>query len=721
MRTGAWTAIGLAAALTLPVPAAASAVSGQGRFVPVTPVRILDTATGLGTSTGPAAVPAHATMTFSVAGRGGLPSSGVTAVALNVTTAAQTQAGYVTVYPAGAARPTTSSVNFAAGNATANAVLVQLGAAGKVSIYNASSGAIRLVADASGYFTTTTSAHAASFVPVTPARILDTGSGTGAPRAAVPAHATMTFSVAGQGGLPSSGVTAVALNVTTAAQTQAGYVTVYPAGAARPTTSSVNFAAGNATANAVLVQLGAAGKVSIYNASSGAIRLVADASGYFTTTTSAHAASFVPVTPARILDTATGLGTSTGPAAVPAHAAVTLTVAGPGGLPSSGVTAVALNVTAAAQTQPGYVTVYPAGAARPTTSSLNFTAGNATANAVLVQLGAADAVGHVTIYNGSNGTIRLVADVTGYFTAQPAWTATAVSEVVTPEALTCLTASTCTAVGNVPSPGGWVPAVMTVTDGAVTQTTALAGLASGENYYDFNGVSCPSSDTCTAVGEARDLSAPDPQSTLLIERLAAGKWTTTGLPVPPDYHSGSLASVSCADADNCVAVGSMGNPQLELLHLPAGRGVPRGNLDDGNCPGARENHHGRIERRLVRRPEHLLRGRRRQLCSQTRANRGDLRRLRVDLDDRPPPRRDRADGLLHRRFVFDGNRMRGRRRHGNDARGGPRTNGHGLDLHGLGLGHSTRCRRARAPQRPTHIGLVYGAGIMHRRGFGHRR
>ncbi len=127
------------------------------------------------------------------------------------------------------------------------------------------------------------------------------------------------------------------------------------------------------------------------------------------------------LTPARILDTRSGNGAS-GP--VKAGQTVKLQVEGRGGVPASGVAAVVLNVTVTQPTAAGYVTVWPDGATRPPTSALNFSPGETIPNLVIAPVGAD---GTVDLYNGANGTIQLVADVSGWFS-----TGTAVAGGLTP-------------------------------------------------------------------------------------------------------------------------------------------------------------------------------------------------------------------------------------------------------------------------------------------------
>src|SRR4051794_11683399 len=72
---------------------------------------------------------------------------------------------------------------------------------------------------------------------------------------------------------------------------------------------------------------------------------------------------YTPVSPARLLDTRAASptidGAFAGGGAVGANRSVDLTIAGRDGLPSSGVGAVALNVTAVDAAGDGFVTVWP--------------------------------------------------------------------------------------------------------------------------------------------------------------------------------------------------------------------------------------------------------------------------------------------------------------------------------------------------------------------------
>ena len=119
--------------------------------------------------------------------------------------------------------------------------------------------------------------------------------------------------------------------------------------------------------------------------------------------------AFAALSPTRVLDTRSGQG---GSGMLAAGGSISLQVTGTAGVPSSSVSAVAVNVTAVGPSASGYVTVWPSGTTRPNASNLNFSPGQNIPNMVIVPVGAD---GKVQLFNGSPGTVNLVADVAGYF------------------------------------------------------------------------------------------------------------------------------------------------------------------------------------------------------------------------------------------------------------------------------------------------------------------
>src|SRR5512144_1515514 len=104
-----------------------------------------------GQYSGTGALGPGAQTTMTVVGRGGVPSTGVGSVALNVTVTEPTASSYLTVWPSGATRPLASSVNFTAGETVANSVITKVGADGRIAIFNFS-GNTHIVVDVVGWF-----------------------------------------------------------------------------------------------------------------------------------------------------------------------------------------------------------------------------------------------------------------------------------------------------------------------------------------------------------------------------------------------------------------------------------------------------------------------------------------------------------------------------------------------------------------------------------------
>ncbi|CAN0409357.1 unnamed protein product, partial [Phaeothamnion confervicola] len=163
--------------------------------------------------------------------------------------------------------------------------------------------------------------------------------------------------ITGVASVPSD-ASAVVLNITGTEATSDGFVTVWPCGVTRPTTSSLNLRVGVTTPNLVVSKIGTGGKVCLFT-QSGA-HLLADVSGYFPAVT-----TFVPLLPARVLETRVAAGQIgfTGPKPV-AGRTIELTVAGKGGVPLFASTVV-LNITGTEAAADGFVQVWPCDQAKP--------------------------------------------------------------------------------------------------------------------------------------------------------------------------------------------------------------------------------------------------------------------------------------------------------------------------------------------------------------------
>lgn len=389
-------------------------------YTPMVPVRLMDSRPGHttvdGQSAGMGPIASTTTYNLTVLGRAGIPTTGVTAVALNVTVTDPTNFGFVTVWPAGVAQPLAANLNLAPGVSISNQVIAKIGTNGQVSIYVLSvNGSANVIVDVAGYFPATS-----DLTPLTPARLLDTRSGgttvdgqfSGG--GAVPAGGTLDLTVLGRGGVPAIGVSAVVLNVTAVTASSNSFITVWPSGVSRPLAANLNVVSGQTIANLVMVGPGSNGKISIYN-NLGNTDFVVDVAGYFSSTS-----TFTSLVPARLLDTRSGGptidGQFSGQGAIASNGTLNLSVLGRGGVPATGVGAVALNIVAVLPPAGGYLVAWGTGTtsgnAPPPTMDINFWASGTVPSLVIAQVGSN---GQVSINNNSAGATQVVADVMGWF------------------------------------------------------------------------------------------------------------------------------------------------------------------------------------------------------------------------------------------------------------------------------------------------------------------
>lgn len=384
------TALLTAGVLIAGAPASAKPAAGTesaasaSTFTPRTPVRVLDTRTGSGV------VPARGTVTVSVAA---LVPADATAVVVNVTAVSPSADTFVTVYPAGVARPVTSSLNLPAGDTRANQVTVTLGGNRQISLYN-NAGNTHLLADLAGYYSTGAGAR---FTALPPNRVLDTrldGLPTPGPGSTRVVDLT--------GSVPES-ATAVTFNLTAAAPTTGTYVTAWPTGSARPTVSNVNLPAGETRPNLVTVAVGPGQQVSLYN-HNGDTELIVDLTGFYTPE---YGAAFLPLAPERVLDTRDGTGV---PVATPVFPENDVLLDLAGKLPVT-ATGVAMNLTGVNPSTSTVVTAWGADGDVPLASTLNLVPGRVIPNAAVIAFAQSR---KISIHN-STGSVHLVGDLAGVF------------------------------------------------------------------------------------------------------------------------------------------------------------------------------------------------------------------------------------------------------------------------------------------------------------------
>ena len=346
------------------------------------PIRMVDTRQS-------AIVTAGATLVVPVAGIAGIGDD-VSAVAANITAVGPAGPGYLTVWPCGQERPLASSVNYGAGEVSANAVFTSLGD-GALCVY--SSATSHVIVDVTGTF----NGSAPSYTPVAPTRVVDSRSGDLGGRLA--AGSTVVISLWGHGSVP-DGAGAVTINVTGIDAATAGYVTLWPCDNARPATSNLNLAGGSTRPNLVTVGLSVAGEVCLYTQS--ALDVAVDVAGWWGTGAST---AFTSVAPSRVVDSRIGQGITT---RLAAGEMVEVSVAGSAGV-GADARAVSMNITVVSPKSNGYLTAWPC-AERPVVSNVNFAAEQTIPNAAAVALSS-----HGTVCLYANAATDVVVDVNGFW------------------------------------------------------------------------------------------------------------------------------------------------------------------------------------------------------------------------------------------------------------------------------------------------------------------
>lgn len=378
-------------------------VPGQ-TYTPIDPVRLVDTRSGLGLGGRLAAgVPG----TFQVAGQMGIPDE-ATAITGNLTVTGSTSGWAIYLGPLALAAPTTSTLNFSAGEVTSNGFAVSLAGDGSLSAtYLSNAGnTTDMVIDVTGYYTP--AATGATYHPITPSRLLDTRIDNGL-SGKLQANVPRDFQVSGRNDIPAD-VVAVSGNLTVTNPTYGWAAYLGPQKLAAPTTSTINFVKNQTKANNLVVALTDSGRLwaTFISAAGNTTDMVFDVTGYFTA--DASGATYVPIVPARLVDSraATGL-----PGRIVQGTPATFQVAGRGGVPSRAV-GVTGNATVTDQSSSWAVYVGPESMTAPTTSTVNFVKGEVRANGLSVALAGGGTLSVWYLSNPGN-TTNFVFDVTGYF------------------------------------------------------------------------------------------------------------------------------------------------------------------------------------------------------------------------------------------------------------------------------------------------------------------
>jgi hypothetical protein len=341
----------------------------------------------------------------------GIPGT-AQAYSLNVTVVPDGRLSFLTLWPAGGAKPLVSTLNSFGGLVVANAAIVPAGAGGAVSVYVTDP--TDVILDINGYFDSTSGPSSSWFYPATPCRVADTRNPTGEfGGPSVFAGQTRNFPIplspCSSAAIPTGySVTAYSLNVTAVPDADyLGYLTTWPTGSSQPLVSTLNSWTGTVVANAALVPSGSNGSISVF--ATDPTGVVLDINGYFGQPGRVVGLSFYPVAPCRVADTRNAAGPLGGPEMAAQETRAFPIPASGCNIPSTAA-AYSLNVTVVPDGPLPYLTAWPAGAPQPNVSTLNSFDGSVVANAAIVPAGTN---GAISIY--VTDRTQVILDINGYF------------------------------------------------------------------------------------------------------------------------------------------------------------------------------------------------------------------------------------------------------------------------------------------------------------------
>ena len=351
----------------------------------------------------------------------GIPAN-AQALTGNVTTV-NSGGGYLTLFPSGATQPTVASTNYGVNEIVNNVFTVGLGAGdGSFNIFAQST--THVVVDVTGYYAPPNTGGLYFHPLPSPVRLLETRAGQPVgcfkPGTPLPGGVDTTQQVTGVAcvGIPAA-ARAIVGNATTVGPQSGGYLTLFPADAARPLVASSNYNAGQIVNGPFTVGLSVAGQFKLFTTAT--TDLVVDVLGYYSTeVTDANGVGllFTPLAhPVRLLETRATPANLTGcfkPNA-PLNGNQVYTQTARGVCDSLTIPAAALavvgNATVVSPLSGGYLTLWPSGALQPTVATSNYSTGDVGNRHFIVGLGNAD--GAFKMF--SSARTDLVIDLSGYF------------------------------------------------------------------------------------------------------------------------------------------------------------------------------------------------------------------------------------------------------------------------------------------------------------------
>jgi RHS repeat-associated protein len=377
--------------------AAGSTLAGDGLFVPTTPTRIYTTPDVGATST--------VTIDPRTVTDTPLPSSGVGAVAVQVTVASPSTTGTLRLFPADTSNPAVNSLSYTSGSSETAFATTRLSSAG-FKLRNTGNQAVSVKVDVVGYWTDSSAAGAgSSYIPQVSQRLL-----TGVD---VDSSSTVKVTVPGLAGVPEDDVAAVMVHTNVWAASSTGRLVASADGASiSGATSDLQLVASQRVENQFPVEMGGNGKLAFtLGGSSVSAKMTVDVVGYFVAGSSGELNdTFVPVDPVR------AFSWDTQGNRVQASATKSFDFTSGGAAIPSGSDAVVVAVSAFGQPS-GETTglvAYPADADTGSMSTAySVYAANGETDTTLLTLDL-DSSGVATFENTSSETANVYGDVVGY-------------------------------------------------------------------------------------------------------------------------------------------------------------------------------------------------------------------------------------------------------------------------------------------------------------------
>jgi hypothetical protein len=345
---------------------------------------------------------------FQISGRGGVAAD-AGAVVLNVTTESSLEESFIVMWPVGSEYPLTSIMKAEEDVTKTVTVIMPVGPTGMISVYT-QLGSTEIIIDALGYFS-----NDHGFYTTDQVRLLDTRldsttvdddyAGTGK----YIATEMRNLSVLGRGGVPSTGVSSVVINLTAYDASEDTSIKVWAAGWSEPVNPDLYASVGTTNSMMCIVPVGNEGEISLENLN-GTVDLTVDVHGYFLTTES----GYTPIDQVRLMETRAGQDTNdllyNTVGQLVTNTSYPLQVCGRMGMPF-GATAAVLKVTTSNSTEDGSLTIWGDGVV-PDVSQVKFVDGKTTSNTTIVPL---SSLGFVNLK--ASAAVDVAVDIVGWLPA----------------------------------------------------------------------------------------------------------------------------------------------------------------------------------------------------------------------------------------------------------------------------------------------------------------